>query len=313
MAKKLGVVMDPIATIHRYKDSTFAMLLEAKARGYEIYYFEQENLKLIDGVPYGDARLLTVKDDEHQYFQFIGQNRIPLAECDIILMRKDPPFNEEYIYTTYILEHAERLGSLVVNRPQSLRDANEKMFATYFPQCMPKTLVTRTRLDLDLFLHEQKDIVCKPLNGMGGASVFRLRANDVNAHAVFSALTDDGKRFIMVQSYIPDITLGDKRILMINGEPVPHVLARIPSEDDWRGNLALGAKGIVQPISPQDLKICEIVGPVLRQLGLYFVGLDVIGNYLTEINVTSPTCIREIDAATNLNIAAQLFDVLESL
>ncbi len=311
--KRLGVVMDPISSIHRKKDSTFAMLLEAKARGYEIYYFEQKDLFLQEGKAFGDAQLLDVHDEDTTWFTFKGAKRIALHECQIILMRKDPPFNEEYIYTTYILEHAERLGARVVNRPQALRDANEKMFTTFFAECMPKTLVSSTYQHLHDFWQQYGDIVCKPLNGMGGVSVFRLQKNDVNAKVVFETLTQQGQCYIMAQQFIPDITQGDKRILMLNGEPVPHVLARIPQGNDWRGNLAMGAKGVVQPISENDLKICKIVGPTLRKMGLYFVGLDVIGNYLTEINVTSPTCIREIDRDAKINISAQLFNILENI
>lgn len=311
MTKRLGVVMDPIGAIHYQKDTTLALLWEAEARGYQIHYFEQSDLFLRDGVAYGDARLLSVKKDENDWYSFQGQRCVALGDLDLILMRKDPPFNEEYIYTTYLLEHAERRGALVVNRTQSLRDANEKVFATYFPQCTPPTLVTQSWSHLFAFWQEHRDIVCKPLDGMGGASVFRLKEQDVNAHAVFDSLTKGGTRYIMVQQFIPAIKDGDKRILMIDGNPISHVLARVPQGDDWRGNLAVGAKGVVRPLSANDQRICAEVGPVLREKGLYFVGLDVIGDYLTEINVTSPTCVREVDAGAGLNVAALFFDAMD--
>jgi glutathione synthase len=308
---KLGVVMDPIQSIHYKKDSTLAMLWEAQERGFELHYFEQKNLFLRDSVPYGDSRLLRVFRDPTKWFEFQDKATIRLDQLHVILMRKDPPFNEEYIYTTYLLEHAERLGVLIINRPQSLRDANEKLFVTYFPQCSPKTLVTQAHAKLHEFWQEHEDIICKPLNTMGGVSVFRLRKNDVNANVIFETLTRNQTFYIMAQQFIPEIKNGDKRILLINGEPIPHVLARIPQGNDWRGNLAVGAKGIVQPLTARDRFICSQVGPVLRKRGLYFVGIDVIGDYLTEINVTSPTGIRELDAELNSNISAELMDVIE--
>lgn len=311
MKRKLGVVMDPIGSIHYKKDSTLAMLWEAQARGWEIYYFEQGDLFVRDGLPYGEAKQLRVAKNPDQWYSFQESITLPLAELDAILMRKDPPFNEEYIYTTYLLEHAERLGVLVVNRAASLRDCNEKFFATYFPQCMPPTLVTQSIEQLDAFKIEFQDIVCKPLNSMGGASVFRVKNNDVNANVIFDTLTRGGKLYVMAQQFIPEIEAGDKRILMVNGEPVPYALARIPQVGEWRGNLALGAKGVAQPLTERDRYICAQVGPVLRERGLFFVGLDVIGDFLTEINVTSPTCIRELDEQTGLKISAMLMDVIE--
>jgi glutathione synthase len=313
MTIKLGVVMDPIGSIHYEKDSTLAMLQEAQARGWELYYFEQAHLFLRDGVPYGEAQRLTVRKELAQWFEFAECICLPLAELDVILMRKDPPLNEEFIYTTYLLEHAEAQGVLVVNRPQALRDANEKLFTTYFPQITPPTLVTQSLTKLQAFWQEQRDIVCKPLNNMGGQSVFRLRENDVNANVVFDMLTHGGTLYIMAQKFIPEIKLGDKRILMIDGDPIPHVLARIPQGGDWRGNLAVGAKGRVQPLSERDRAICAQVGPELHRRGLYFVGLDIIGDYLTEINVTSPTGIRQLDTATNSNCSAILLDKILSL
>lgn len=310
MTLRLGVIMDPIGSIHYKKDSTLAMLWEAKARGMEIYYFEQKDLFLRDGVPYGNARLLNVFENSTRWYEFSAEKCIPLAELNIILMRKDPPFNEEYIYTTYLLEHAERNGVLVVNRPQALRDVNEKFFATHFPQCTPVTLVTQSIEKLQAFWQEHADIVCKPLNSMGGASVFRLQQHEVNATVIFETLTQYETTYIMAQRFIPEVVSGDKRILLIDGEPVSHVLARIPQGNDWRGNLAVGAKGVVKPLSEQDHFICQQVGKVFRERGLYFVGIDVIGDYLTEINVTSPTGIRELDAECKTKIATQLFDCL---
>jgi glutathione synthase len=313
MTIRLGVVMDPIGSIHYNKDSTLAMLWEAQDRGWEIYYLEQSDLFLRDGTPYGEARRLQVFRDPKKWYAFDAKKSLALAELNVILMRKDPPFNEEYIYTTHLLEHAERLGVLVINRPQALRDFNEKLFATYFPQCAPSTLVTRSIEKLGAFWHEHGDIVCKPLDSMGGTSVFRLREGDVNAAVIFETLTQNASIYIMAQRFIPEIKQGDKRILMIDGEPVSHALARVPQGNDWRGNLAVGAKGVVQPLSARDRFICAEVGPILRERGLYFVGLDVIGDYLTEINVTSPTGIRELDAALQSSISSLLFDRMVSL
>lgn len=311
---RLGIVMDPIATIDYKKDSTLAMLWEAQMRGFEIYYFEQTDLFIRDGVPYGNASRLKVFQDPNRWYAREPTELIPLAELNVMLMRKDPPFNEQYIYTTYILEQAERFGVLVVNRPQSLRDANEKLFATRFPQCMAATIVTQDRALLAAFLHEHQEIVCKPLNSMGGANVFRVKHDDPNSNAIFDLLTLQGNLYMMAQRFIPEITQGDKRILMIDGEPIPHALARVPSPRDWRGNLAVGAKGIVTPLTDRDRWICAEVGPTLKSMGLIFVGIDVIGDYLTEINVTSPTCIREIDQGAELNVSGILFDkIIEKL
>lgn len=308
---RLGMVMDGITSINYHKDSTLAMLWEAQDRQYEIFYFEQAHLFIKDGVPYGEARKLTVFKDEKKWVEIGEIIVLPLMDLDIILMRKDPPFNQEYIYTTYILEHAEQRGVVIANRPQALRDANEKMFTTFFPQCCPPHLVTQSKEMLHVFWQEHGDIVCKPLDGMGGSSIFRLKADDVNANAVFDLLTDNQQRYIVAQQYIPEIQQGDKRILIIGGEPVPYALARVPQGRDWRGNLAMGAKGRVQPLSERDRWIVDQVGSTLKERGLFFVGIDVIGDYLTEINVTSPTGIRELQAETNINIAGLLLDELE--
>ena len=311
MTKKIGVVMDPIGSIHYKKDSTLAMLLEAATRGWTIYYFEQKDLFLRDGRALGKSRLLTVYADPARWFQFGASQDVALADLDLILMRKDPPFDREYIYTTYILEQAEQQGAFVMNKPQALRDANEKLFTAWFPACCPPTLVTRSMGLLREFFHEHQDIICKPLDGMGGTSIFHLLPGDPNASVVFETLTARETQYMMAQRFIPDIVAGDKRILLIDGEPVPFALARIPGKGEWRGNLAVGAQGVAQPLTARDRWICEQVGPTLRQKGLYFVGLDVIGDFLTEINVTSPTCIRELDEQCQLNIAATLLDCLE--
>ncbi|MDR3478041.1 MAG: glutathione synthase [Gammaproteobacteria bacterium] len=311
MTMKLGVVMDPISHIHYKKDSTLAMLWEAAKREWPIYYFEQKDLFLKNGVAYGTGRELNVYQDAKHWYEFGEAKTIALSDLDVILMRKDPPFDREYIYTTYILEQAERDGVLVVNKPQSLRDANEKLFTTWFSECCPQTLVTRSMSRLREFFSEHRDIVCKPLDAMGGSSIFHLREGDPNATVVFETLTRRETHFMMAQKFIPEIIAGDKRILMINGEPIPFALARIPSKDDWRGNLVAGAEGVARPLTERDRKICEVVGPTLRDKGLMFVGLDIIGDYLTEINVTSPTCIRELDEQCQLDISSTLFDCIE--
>ncbi len=311
MTKKLGVIMDPIASIHYKKDSTLAMLWEAQKRGWEIFYLEQHDLFFRDSDVFARTKKLTVFQDPEHWYEFGKSSVIPLSECAVVLMRKDPPFNLEYIYTTYLLELVEKKGTLVVNKAQSLRDANEKLFTTWFPDCCPPTLVARDMNLLKEFLHKEQDIVCKPLDAMGGAHIFRLKHPDENASVVFETLTRNGTSMVMAQRYIPDIKLGDKRIILINGEPIPHALARIPLPGELRGNLAAGGRGVVQPLTERDRWICQQLSPVLREKGLMFVGIDVIGDYLTEINVTSPTCIREIDDETGSNISAHLFDCIE--
>ncbi|MBI5782477.1 MAG: glutathione synthase [Gammaproteobacteria bacterium] len=307
---KLGVVMDPIGSIKAYKDSTLAMLLEAQARGWPIHYMEQGDLFLRDGQPFARQRALRVLDDTQRWFEWGGENTGALSELDVILMRKDPPFDMEYVYTTYLLERAEDAGVLVVNKPRSLRDANEKLFTAWFPQCTPPTLVARSAERIRGFLAEHGDIILKPLGGMGGESVFRLRRGDPNTNVAIETLTARESRYAMAQRFLPEIAQGDKRILLIDGEPVPYALARIPAEGETRGNLAAGGKGVGVPLSERDRWICAQVGPVLREKGLLFVGLDVIGDYLTEINVTSPTCIRELDRLYNLRISAKLMDTI---
>lgn len=311
--KSLGVVMDPIQSIWYEKDTTLALLWEAQKRGYVIHYFELNDLWIRDGKAYGNSRRLTVQQNPHQWFTFAESTPIPLDDLSVILMRKDPPFDLEYLYATYILECAEREGVLVLNKPQSLRDANEKLFALQFAECTPKTLVTRDITQLNDFIKEYHEIVLKPLHAMGGRSVFRVSINDPNIAVILSMMTANETQTILAQPFIPDIKNGDKRILLIEGQPVPFALARIPSANDWRGNMSVGAIGVAQPLTTRDQWICDTVGPTLRQKGLFFVGIDVIGDFLTEINVTSPTGIRELDAQCGLNISHDVFDRLESL
>ena len=310
MALTLGVVMDPIDHIKPWKDSTFAMLLEAQRRGWTIRYMTPADLYVRDGRTWAHARGLTVTDNRDDWYALEGESNLDLTNLDLLLMRQDPPFNNEYIYVTYLLEKAEREGLMVVNRPGSVRDCNEKLFATEFPQCCTPTLVSSRADLLRDFVREYQDTVMKPLDGMGGSNIFRVQADSPNISVVIEVLTHHGKTPIMAQRYIPEITQGDKRILMIDGEPVPWALARVPGQGELRGNLAAGGTGIGVALSERDRWICEQVGPTLRRKGLYFVGLDVIGDYLTEINVTSPTCIRELDAIYDINIAGQLFDRL---
>ena len=311
MSVRLGIVMDPIASISYKKDSSLAMLLAAQERGWELFYMEQKDLYLGAGQARAQMRPLKVFANPERWFELETEQDAPLADLDVILMRKDPPFDMEFVYSTYLLEQAESEGVLVVNRPQSLRDCNEKLFATRFPQCMAPTLVSRRADILREFAATHGDVILKPLDGMGGASVFRHRPGDPNLSVILETLTQHGQQQIMAQAFLPAITDGDKRILMIDGEPVPYCLARIPASGETRGNLAAGGRGEARPLTDRDRWIAAQVGPTLREKGLLFVGLDVIGDYLTEINVTSPTCIREIDAAYNTNIGGQLMDAID--
>ena len=312
MTIKLGVVMDPIGAINFHKDSTLAMLLAASKRDWELYYMEQGNLYLEDSRCHARLARLDVRADEHDWFSLSEVHTAPLDELDVILMRKDPPVDMEFIYTTFLLERAAAHGALVVNRPAAIRNANEKLYTVWFPQCGPPTRVSRDIQVLKEFLAEHSDIIVKPLDGMGGMSVFRVQQNDPNLNVILETITDNGTSSAMAQRYIPEITEGDKRILMINGEPFPHALARIPTGGETRGNLAAGGRGEGVDLSDHDRWICAQVGPALREQGLLFVGLDVIGNYLTEINVTSPTCIRELDKLYSADIAGQLMDVIDT-
>ncbi|AWB67301.1 glutathione synthase [Saccharobesus litoralis] len=311
MAIKLGIVMDPISDINIKKDTSFAMLLEAQQRGYEIYYLEMQDLYIETGRAYGNVTALTVNNNPDNWYTFGEQYDWPLAELDVILMRKDPPFDTEYIYATYMLEQAEREGTLIVNKPQSLRDANEKLYTAWFPECCPTTLVSRDAKRIREFYNQHQDVILKPLDGMGGASIFRLKPDDANVGVILETLTEHGTRYAMAQTFIPEIKDGDKRILMINGEPIDYCLARIPAKGETRGNLAAGGRGEARPLSDSDRWIAEQVGPTLKEKGLIFVGLDVIGDKLTEINVTSPTCVQEISKAYDVDITGKLFDCIE--
>ncbi len=311
-ALRIGVIMDPIESITPYKDSSLAMLLEAQRRQAEIHYFQQGDLKLLGGRAIGHSQQLRVTDDDTDWFELGATAEIDLGDLDVILMRKDPPFDMEYIYTTYILDRARDAGAVVVNNPQALRDMNEKAYTAWFPECTPLTLITRSMSEMKAFLNDHDRIVVKPLDGMGGKSIFVVSKGDNNANVIFETLTDFGQQFAMAQVYIPEISLGDKRILLINGVAVPYALARIPPDGDNRGNLVTGATGVGQELSAADRSICEQVGPMLREAGVLFAGIDVIGDFLTEINVTSPTGIRELDRQFDLNIAGLLFDAIES-
>lgn len=307
---RLGIVMDPIADISFKKDSSLAMLLAAKSLGWSLFYMEQRDLYQKAGEARARMRPLQVFDNPQHWFELDSELDQPLSSLNVILMRKDPPFDNEFVYSTYLLEQAERDGVLIVNRPQSLRDCNEKLFATLFPQCTPPTLVSRRADILREFAEEQRDVILKPLDGMGGTSIFRHRQGDPNLSVILETLTANGSQQIMAQRYLPAIKDGDKRILMIDGEPVPYCLARIPAQGETRGNLAAGGRGEARLLSARDLEIASLVGPELRARGLLFVGLDVIGDFLTEINVTSPTCIREIDNAFDTRIGEKLMQVI---
>ncbi|WP_027330457.1 glutathione synthase [Marinimicrobium agarilyticum] len=311
MSISLGVIMDPIASITFYKDTSLALLLAAQERGWDLFYMEQSDLYLDRGQAWASTRSLLVMDDQNHWFELGPRQERRLSELNVLLMRKDPPFDNEYTYSTYILEAAQREGSLVVNDPQSLRDCNEKIFATQFPQCCPPLLVSREPARLRQFHKEHKDVIFKPLDGMGGSRIYHCREDDPNISVILETLTDFGTDMVMAQRYLPAIAQGDKRILVVDGEAVPYSLARIPASGETRGNLAAGGRGVAQPLTDRDRWIVEQVAPTLKKKGLLFVGLDVIGDYLTEINVTSPTCVREIDKAHDTRIGALLMDAIE--
>ncbi|GDY28198.1 MULTISPECIES: glutathione synthase [unclassified Agarivorans] len=312
MSIKLGIVMDPIANINIKKDSSFAMLMEAQKRGYEIYYMEMQDLYLDGGRAAANMRPLAVQENPQSWYELGSQVDQSLSELDVILMRKDPPFDTEFIYATYILERAEAEGSLIINKPQSLRDANEKLFTAWFSEFTPTTLVSSDMPRLKAFHQQHKDVIMKPLDGMGGASIFRLKDGDPNVGVILETLTNHGQEYCMAQKFIPEIVDGDKRILIVDGEPMPYCLARIPSKGETRGNLAAGGRGVAQPLSESDWNIANSIGPSLKEKGLVFVGLDVIGDKVTEINVTSPTCIKEIEAAYDISITGKLMDAIEA-
>jgi glutathione synthase len=310
--KRLAVVMDPIEDIKYAKDTTLAMLLAAQAYGYRIFYLTQSDLYLRDGVARGRARHLTVQADPVNWFTFDAPEDIRLGTMDVILMRKDPPFDMEFIYTTYILERAELEGALVVNRPQGLRDMNEKVYTAWFPESCAPTLITRDMDAMAAFAAEHGRIVVKPLHGMGGRSIFVVEPADKNMRVVFETLTEYGSRFAIVQRYLPEIVAtGDSRVLLIDGQPAPFALARMPTATDNRGNLAAGATGVARPLNERDRELAASIGPELARRGMLFVGLDVIGGFVTEINVTSPTGVREIDKQCGTNLAALLIDAID--
>jgi glutathione synthase len=316
MTLSVGVLMDPIGAIKMAKDTSFAMLLEARRRGHSLHYFEQGDLALRNGEPWGRIAPLEVREDPQRWYTLGPAQWRDLRELDVVLMRKDPPVDAQFIYDTMVLEAAQRGGVAVINDPRSLRDCNEKLFALDFPSCTAPTLVSRDAGELRRFTTEHGEVVLKPLDGMGGRGIFRVKAGDSNLNSMLETLLGGdahgaGRQFAIAQKYIPEISAGDKRILVVDGEPVPYALARIPQGDEFRGNLAAGGRGVGVPLSERDRWIVSQVAPELRRRGLLFTGLDVIGDYLTEINVTSPTCVRELDAQFGLNIAGQLFDVIE--
>ena len=310
---KLGIVMDPIGSINFIKDSSLAILLEAQSRNYDILYMEPTSLFLKETRAYALAHELTVKNNPEEWFVLSSNKTICLSDLDIILMRQDPPFNLHYIYNTYILEEAERDGVLVVNKPSSLRDCNEKIFISQFPECCPNFLVTSEKSLLYEFVMKYEDAVIKPLDGMGGSSIFRVKKNDPNIYVIFETITNLFSTKVMIQEFIPQITEGDKRILLVNGRPLGGLISRIPAKGEFRGNLAAGASAIAKSLTSRDEWICEQVGPRLRELGLLLVGLDIIGEYLTEINVTSPTCFKEYLNLSNIDVASIFINQLESM
>lgn len=307
----LGIIMDPIDSINIKKDSTFAMMLEAQHRGWQLFYMLQSSLYVENGMVFAEMQIVTVKDDADGWFELEESVICPLHELDAALMRKDPPFDMEYIYSTYLLEMAENKGLLVVNRSDSIRSCNEKLFATWFPKYTPETLVTRDMERIKAFHHQLKRIVVKPLDGMGGAMIFQIKEGDENRNVILETITDYGKKTIMAQRFLPEFKQGDKRILMIDGKPFPHALARIPADGEGRANLAAGGSYKGVDLTKRELEICEHIAPTLKEKGLLFVGLDVIGDYITEINVTSPTCIRELDHIYSANISGLLMDTIE--
>jgi len=308
MPLKIGIVMDPIGAINFKKDSSLAMLLEAQSRGWQLFYMEQTDLYMAHEIARARMQPLKVFNNAENWYQLDNAEDLPLDSLDAILMRKDPPFDMNYIYSTYLLEKAEEKGTLIINKAQSLRDANEKLFTNNFAECMPPTLVSSQAEHIKAFYQEHKDIILKPLDGMGGASVFRIKEDGANLSVIIETLTEHGSKLTMAQRFIPEIVQGDKRILIVNGEAVPYALARIPAKGETRANLAAGGEGVGMELTERERWICEQVAPLLKAKGLIFVGIDVIGGYLTEVNVTSPTCIRELDQQFNINISALLMD-----
>ena len=311
MSKKIAVLMDPIENINVKKDTSLAMMLAAQKRGWSLYYLRRQDLFMRDGKPAARMQSVKVYDDAQHWYDAEPVSEMFLEQLDCILMRLDPPFNMDYVYAAYYLQRASDAGTLVLNNPAALRDINEKMFTAWFPQCCPPTLITSLNDKLREFHQEHGDIIVKPLDGMGGASIFRLKPDDPNISVVLETMTRFGERQIMAQRYIPEITEGDKRILVVDGVPVPHALARMPAAGETRGNLAAGGTGVAVPLSDRDRQIAETIGPTLGEKGVLFAGIDVIGDWVTEINVTSPTCARELDEQCNLDIGSQFMDAIE--
>lgn len=311
MTIKLGIVMDPISAINIKKDTSFAMLTEAQKRGYELYYIEMGDLYILNGEPRASSKILRVQNDPSNWYAFDSEQDICLGDLDTLLMRKDPPFDSEFLYATQIFELAENLGCLVVNKASALRDFNEKLFTSWFPELIPDTLVTSNNKLVRAFHAKHKDIICKPLDGMGGTSIFRVKEDGNNLGVIMETLTELGTRYAMFQEYLPEIKDGDKRILIVDGQVIPYALARLPAKNETRGNLAVGGTGRPQPLSDSDFEIANKIAANLSAQGLLFVGLDVIGNKVTEINITSPTCVKEIEGAYDINICGILFDAIE--
>lgn len=309
----LGVVMDPLQSICPEKDTTLALLLAAQQKGFKLHYLELSHLFWQEGTAYGNSQPLTLLNNAEKWYSLSEAVTIPLEKFDVLLMRKDPPVNMAYIYATFLLEHAEQKGTLVVNKPQSLRNVNEKLFTSWFPECLPPSLISSSKDVLKKFIEEQQSVVLKPLDGMGGQGIFKCNKEDVNQTVMIDLLTQQGNQYIMAQRFLPEITsTGDKRILLIDGEPFPYALARFPANGEFRGNLAAGGQGIVCELTTRDRWLCEKIGPTLRERGLIFVGIDVIGDYLTEINVTSPTCVKELEKTCKIDIADKIIDCIIS-
>jgi glutathione synthase len=309
--RKLAVVMDPITQINTKKDTSFAMMLEAQRRGYELHYVQLKHLSIDQGQPLALSQTVSVTDSPDNYYQVISEQNIHLGDMDVILMRKDPPFDSEFLYATHILELAENAGALVVNKPQALRDFNEKLFTALYPDFIPETLVTTQKSEFKAFHAKHKDIICKPLDGMGGTSIFRVDEKGINLGVISEVLTENGTKHAMVQRYMPEIKKGDKRILLVDGEVIPYCLARLPAANETRGNLAAGGSGLAQEVNAENMLVAKAIAKDMPARGILFVGLDMIGNKVTEINITSPTCVREIEAAFDINICEKLFDAIE--
>jgi len=309
---RIAFIADPLSSFKIYKDSTYAMMVEAAKRGHDLYFMLQEGLMWKGGRVIGEASRLTLTGDEDPWYRTAPPKETPLAEFDVVLMRKDPPFDTEYVASTWLLELAQKDGAKVFNDPRAIRDHSEKLAIAKYPQFSPPTLVTRLAGQLQQFIDANGDVVLKPLDGMGGESVFRVTHRDPNRNVIIETLTRDGEKSVMAQRYIPEIREGDKRILLIAGEAVPHCLARIPKPGETRGNLAAGGTGVAKPLTRRDLEIANALGPELARQGLLLVGLDVIGDWLTEINVTSPTCFREITEQTGFDVAGMFLDAVEA-